>query len=72
MVFPVSLCIILVVYTESLDYFPITSRNNGEFDADVATGIYIFISFIEQGILIYLVNQLRRIEDRYNMCNELI
>ena len=70
MIFPLTLCVLLFASTSIRNFFPIS--NNTGIDDNIAVGIFIFITFIEQSMLIYIVDKLRNIEDRFNMCNELI
>ena len=72
LILPVLMCTLLLVYQSVQDYFPFTSKNTGKTDTDIATGIYIAVTFLEQLILIVLSFMLRHIEDQYKMSNELI
>lgn len=69
---PLSMCIFLISYGPIKEVFPVTNTGQDKRDKNIATGIYIFITFAEQLALIIFANLLRDLEDEYNMCNELV
>jgi len=70
MIPPVVLCIIIMLYPPAGYYFPISDRHYG-IDEDIAGAIYVFVCFLEQLLLIFLVYYVRNVHDDFNMTNEL-
>ena len=69
---PISLSLVLFLYSPFRDIFPITSSNTTSSREIYASMIYIFICFLEQALMIFITYKIRNAEEKFNMKSELI
>ena len=69
---PVSLCLVLFLYSPLREIFPITTSDTTSSKEIYASIIYIFICFLEQGLMILVCFKIRNVEENFNMKSELI
>lgn len=71
MIPPTILCVFVIFFPPVSYYFPVSETHNRVLDEDVAGGFYVFVCFLEQLFLIYIVWKIRNITDDFSMTNEL-
>jgi hypothetical protein len=72
MIFPSLLCLALFLYSPLEDIFPITTSNLNSGKETYAAGVYIFVCFLEQVLMIFVTFRIRNVEEGFNMKSELI
>lgn len=72
MILPISLCLGIFLYKPLEDIFPITTSQKSSLNSEYATGVYIFVCFLEQMLIIFMTNQIRNIDNQFDMKSELM
>ena len=72
MVLPLTLCIAIFFYNPLEKIFPITTNKKASMNSEYATGVYVFVCFLEQVLIIFMTNLIRNVDNQFDMKSELV